>query len=427
MHRGKRLFSAAVPLIVLLVLAACSPLPGTGLQQPIGPSQPVVIVQAQTVETATPIPTVVVAPGLELLPEERIYADIYRHVNPSVVNIRVTKKADALEQNFQMMPNGPNIPGMPPGVPGMPNPYGGQQQQGEGSGFVWDDQGHIVSNNHVLDNAELIEVTFFDDTTLEGTLVGQDPHSDLAVIKVDATAVRLYPVAVGDSDTLTVGQLAIAIGNPFGQVGTMTSGIVSALGRSFKASTSQFSITRMIQTDASINPGNSGGPLMNAKGEVIGINTLILSQSGTSSGVGFAIPINMARRVVPALITAGRYEYAWLGITGGDLNLTTVKAMNLPVGTRGALLTEVNPDGPAAKAGLQGGTQQTEVGGMPASLGGDIVVSVDDQPVNKIADLLGYLTETARPGQAIRLGYLREGQHNEIAVTLGTRPTSTQY
>jgi S1-C subfamily serine protease len=398
-------------LAVALSLAACVPPRGSSVPAPI-------VAHGQDVDTPTAVP----APTLSrtLLPEETIFADLYRQVNRSVVNIRAIKQPSTLNQ-FSQMQQGPQMPNVP-GGPGMPSPY---PQTVEGSGFVWDADGHILTNNHVAEKTERIEVTFADDTTVEATLIGADPHSDLAVLKVDPAAVTLYPVVLGDSDALFVGQFAVAIGNPFGQVGTMTRGIVSALGRTFKASTSQFSITEMIQTDAAVNPGNSGGPLLDAKGQVIGINTLILSQTGSSAGVGFAIPINMAKMVVPSLVQTGKYDYAWLGITGVDLTLSLAKAMNLPPNTRGALLTELVPNGPAANAGLKGGAQQSLASGEPVVIGGDVVVAVDGHPVNKIADLLDYLTKQTKPSQTIQLTVLRDAQRSQFNVTLGMRPADT--
>ncbi len=405
-----------VPLVVLsLVFVGCVSPPAS--------SAPPTSVQGQIVDGTHSPPATVTAPtpaptlAADLLPEEVTLANLYRQFNRSVVNIRAQKRASTMSALPQMAP-GPQMPN----VPNMPNSYA---QSIEGSGFVWDTDGHIVTNNHVAENSSRIEVTFADDVSVEATLVGADPHSDLAVLKVDPTATALYPVVLGDSDALTVGQFAIAIGNPFGQVGTMTRGIISALGRTFKASTSQFSITEMVQTDAPINPGNSGGPLLDAQGRVIGINTLIVSETGNSAGVGFAIPINMAKKVVPSLIQTGTYEYAWLGITGVDLTMSLAQAMNLPANTRGALLTEVTPNGPAATGGLKGGTQQANVNGEPVTIGGDVVVSVDDRPVNKIADLLDYLNEYSKPGQVAQIVILRDGQKMQTTVTLGTRPADT--
>ena len=262
-------------IVIVLLLPSCAFSSSSSSQAPAQSSQ---VGQANT--EPTPAPTL--SPGL--FPEEKMLAELYSKVNPSIVNIRIVKLVSAGADMFSM-PQFSNPQQMPPNQ-SMPNQY---PQQGEGSGLVWDAQGHVVTNHHVIKDANTIEVTFANNTVLEAELVGTDPHSDIAVLQIDPNGTDLHPVSLGDSDTLAVGQFAIAIGNPFGQVGTMTRGIISALGRTFRASDSQFSITEMIQTDASINPGNSGGPLLDSKGNVIGINTLILSQTGSSAGVGFAI------------------------------------------------------------------------------------------------------------------------------------------
>jgi 2-alkenal reductase len=264
--------------------------------------------------TPTSIPAIVREVGIT---EEELLVNIYERVNPAVVNIRVAKRVEQPATFFT------------------PDEF---YQEGQGSGFVWDQEGHIVTNNHVVEGADEVEVVFWDDTVVEGKVIGTDPDSDFAVVEVDLPAEELHPVELGDSEELKVGQLAIAIGNPFGQAGTMTRGIISALGRTFSPGSSPFAIPEMIQTDAAVNPGNSGGPLLNSQGQVIGINTLILSRSGSSSGVGFAVPINMAKRVVPVLMAEGEYHYAWLGITGQDLIPAIVEAMDLPAGTQGALV-----------------------------------------------------------------------------------------
>jgi len=417
-HYGKSTSILMVLLIAMaLVVSGCTlaSAPGSAVVASAQSDQP-------TAATPTVVPTALPALPTDLLADEALLASLYQRVNPSVVNIRVVKQGTGQEgmQNLPQMPNQPG-PGLPPGGPQMPNPY---PQQGEGSGFVWDSDGYIVTNNHVVEGAQSIEVTFADDTRLDARLVGSDPHSDLAVLKIDPAGLTLRPVELGDSDALYVGQFAIAIGNPFGQVGTMTRGIVSALGRAFRASTSQFSITEMIQTDAAINPGNSGGPLLDSKGRVVGINTLILSQSGSSAGVGFSIPINTAKKVVPSLIKTGKYDYAYLGVVGTDLMPAIHRAMNLPTRTRGALITEVTPGAPAATAGLKGSSRQIDVNGLPANVGGDIVIAVDGKPVNKMADMLDFLAKQAVPGQTIVLTILRDGQQMNVSVTLGTRPAS---
>jgi 2-alkenal reductase len=337
--------------------------------------------------------------------EEDLLINLYERVNPAVVNIRVIKR---VEQPATFLTPDELF------------------QEGQGSGFVWDQEGHIVTNNHVVEGADEVEVVFWDDTVVEGKVIGTDPDSDVAVVEVDLPAEELHPVELGDSDELRVGQLAIAIGNPFGQAGTMTRGIISALGRTFNPGGSPFSIPEMIQTDAAINPGNSGGPLLDSEGRVIGINTLILSRSGSSSGVGFAVPINMAKRVVPVLMEEGEYQYAWLGITGADLTPTIVEAMDLPAGTQGALVVEVGEDGPADKAGLRGSIEAVEIKGRPLEIGGDIILAIDRTLVQDMDDVIVYLVKNTQPGQEVELSILRDGQEQKLTLELGERPDSVR-
>ena len=382
----------------------------TPLRQPFDGAQDRTQDSAAATPAPTPTPlrqaqdTALPATALKVgTTEEELLVNLYERVNPAVVNIRVIKRVEQ------------------PATFPMPDEF---YQEGQGSGFVWDQEGHIVTNNHVVEGADEVEVVFWDDTVVEGKVIGTDPDSDLAVVEVDLPAEEPHSVELGNSEELRVGQLAIAIGNPFGQAGTMTRGIISALGRTFRAGGSLFAIPEMIQTDAAINPGNSGGPLLDSQGRVIGINTLILSRSGSSSGVGFAIPVNMARRVVPVLIEEGEYHYAWLGITGQDLTLAIVEAMDLPAGTRGALVIAVGEDGPADKAGLLGSTETVEVKGRPLEIGGDIILAIDGTPVQDMDDVIVYLVENTQPGQKVELSILRDGQEQKLTVELGERPDS---
>ncbi len=366
----------------------------------------------------TPKPVLRQAPGL--LEEEQLLTGIYERVSPSVVHIRVVKRIK-LEQPFSF--EWPEIPGFPfPEVPRLPEEY---YQPGEGSGFIWDTKGHIVTNNHVVEGADKVQVHFFDGTIVEAEVIGTDPDSDLAVIKVDASRELLRPVELGDSDNLKVGQMAIAIGNPFGQTWTMTKGIISALGRTFRPGGSPFAIPEMIQTDAAINPGNSGGPLLDSQGRVIGVNTLILSRSGSSAGVGFAVPINIAKQVVPVLIEEGHYAYPWLGITGMDLTPELVEAMDLPV-ERGALVLKVVKDSPADKAGLKGGDRTIKIEGQEVSIGGDVIIAINDTPVREMDDLIVYLVRHTRPDQVVELTIIRDGKEMQVQVTLGERPETIE-
>lgn len=357
---------------------------------------------------------------------EAVLTSVYERVLPSVVHIRVTGSADAaLPEGFQFnFPNMPNLPFQMPDLPEGAQPF---RQQGEGSGFVWDTDGHIVTNNHVVDGADKVTVVFSDGATADAEVLGADANADLAVIKVDLPASQLTPVDLGDSDALKVGQMAIAIGNPFGLENTMTYGIVSALGRTISSGASQFSIPEVIQTDASINPGNSGGPLLDRQGQVIGINTQIVSDSGSNAGIGFAVPINIAKQVVPSLITTGGYDYAWLGISGQTLTPEVAEAMDLPKDLKGALVIAVNRAGPADKAGLQGSDEQASVDGAEVQVGGDVIVGIDGQTVEGMDDLIAFLTEQARPGDKVELQVVRaNGDEETLSVTLGTRPSAAE-
>jgi len=299
-----------------------------------------------------------------------------------------------------------------------------------GSGFVYDGLGHIVTNYHVVQGASRVEVDFMSGYKTYGTVIGTDLDSDIAVIKVNAPADELHPVALGDSNILKVGQTVIAIGNPFGLNGTMTVGIISALGRTLSSEHNSptggnFTAGDIIQTDAAINPGNSGGPLFNKAGEVIGINRAIRTTSFTNSGdpvnsgIGFAISINIVKRVVPVLISDGKYDYPYLGISSSDLSLPQIEALGLKTFT-GVYVTSVNAGGPAEKAGLKAGKQSTNIPGLFA--GGDLIVAIDSHPVRVYDDLISYLVTNKSPGDSVVLTVLRGGQQTDITVTLDKRP-----
>jgi len=372
-------------------------------------------VEVAPASTPTPIPPATLG---DADAEERLVAGVYERVAPSVVHIRVVQRVSGSLES--PIPGIPDIPGLPDFE--FPEPPEDFYRQGEGSGFVWDREGHIVTNYHVIENAEKAEVIFLDGATLLAEVVGTDPDSDLAVLSVDLPPERLLPVTAGDSDAVFIGQRAIAIGNPFGQEWTLTTGVVSALGRTLPSGTSQFSIPEMIQTDAAINPGNSGGPLLDGEGRVIGVNVMILSRERASSGVGFAIPVNIVKQVVPVLIEEGSYDYAWLGVVGRDLERETATAMDLSPDQRGALVIEATEGGPADEAGVRGSARTITLDGAEAMIGGDVIIAVDDEPVRTMNDLIVYLVKEARPGQEITLTLLREGEERRIEVTLGERP-----
>jgi 2-alkenal reductase len=296
---------------------------------------------------------------------------------------------------------------------------------------VYDQQGHIITNYHVVEGAEELEVHFPSGLKLWGEVVGSDIDSDLAVIKVDAPEDELYPLPLGNSDQIKVGQSVIAIGNPFGLSSTMTTGIISARGRTLDsirqtADGRQFSAGGNIQTDAAINPGNSGGPLLNLQGEVIGLNrairTTTTNSTGdpTNSGVGFAVPVNIIKRVVPALIETGSYDYPYLGVSSHEeISLLEQEELNLPQSV-GAYVDEVVSGGPADEAGLIGGSQPTNISGLLA--GGDLIIAVDGRPVRVFGDLLGYLMENKSPGDSLVLTIIRDNEQKEVTVILGKRP-----
>lgn len=422
MKTTKRVF----PLLVLLVftLTSCSVLPTIkGKITSAGSASP-----AQPVPTATPAPTLPAVPSAfeSLAAYQGALEKVYQEVSPSVVNIEVTQKQTSSTQGFQLpqAPGFPQIPGLPFGEPDVQN----EPVTSLGSGFVWDKDGHIVTNHHVIANAEQITVTFSDGMIVDGKVIGSDPDSDLAVVKVDVASEKLKPVALADSKQVRVGQLAIAIGSPFGLEGSMTVGIVSALGRSLPSNESSigptYTIPDVIQTDAPINPGNSGGVLVNVNGQVIGVTSAIESPMRANAGIGFAIPASIVQRVVPVLIKNGRYDHPWLGISGQSLNPDLAKAMDLPENQRGALVIEVILNSPADKAGLKGSTKETKIEGRTVRVGGDVITAIDGQPVKEFDDLVAYLASQTSVGQTVTLNILRDGQEQAIKVTLDARPSS---
>ncbi|MGC9335662.1 MAG: S1C family serine protease [Anaerolineae bacterium] len=290
-----------------------------------------------------------------------------------------------------------------------------------GSGFIIDQEGHIVTNNHVATAAPDLLVTLADARTVPAEVVGTDAGTDLAVLKIDAMPEELVVAELGNSASLRVGQRAIAIGNPFGLERTVTTGIVSSLGRTLPRDDSDFQIAEVIQTDAAINPGNSGGPLLDSRGGVIGVNTAIRSLSGVNSGVGFAIPVNIVKRVVPELIANGRYRHPWVGISGSTISPEMVEVLSLPVGT-GVLIFTVEPRSPAEQAGLRGGNRELIVSGRPVMAGGDILVAIDDTSVNRFDDLVNYLASNTSVGDAVTLTVVRDGNRISVEVMLEERP-----
>jgi 2-alkenal reductase len=408
MSKHKILFSTLVSLGAVLALALVATLAFAG-GLALAPQLNVVAQAADGEGGHQPTSAVLAEPVLEsvdiLATFEQALINVYQTTLPSVVDIEVTQRVPL----------------------GTSNRFGGGSgdlfRQGQGSGFVWDNQGHIVTNFHVVKDADTVKVIFYDESSTEAEVIGTDPDADLAVLKVNLPASELRPLVLGDSDDLKVGQLTLAIGNPYGQDFTMTSGIVSAVGRTIPSGNSTFSIPEVIQTDAAINPGNSGGPLLNRRGEVIGINAMIISESGSSDGVGFAVPINIAKQILPTLISGEDYEYAWLGISGASITGEVAQAMDLPAGAQGVLIISVAQSGPAAEAGLRSSREVLTVAGREYPYGGDIITAIQGVTVTDMGDLITYLVENTRPGDQVTFGLLRSGgERGNVSVTLGARP-----
>jgi len=363
---------------------------------------------------ATAAPTVVpptatlapppVMPMLDEEPANALEAQViavYDTVGPAVVN--VTNRSYAYDMFMRAVP-----------------------QEGGGSGFVYDNQGHIITNFHVVENAEELLVTLASGQVYEARVIGVDPTNDLAVIDIDAGIDLPEPIALGDSDRLRVGQFVVAIGNPFGLEHTLTTGVISALGRVIQSPEDNRFIGEAIQTDAAINPGNSGGPLLDLKGRVIGINSQIISPSRASAGIGFAVSANTVRRVVPELIERGYYPHPWLGthmlpLTPAVAKIFREADMNVPVDA-GLLVIEAVGGAPADRAGILGGQRLVRVGGYQIPLDGDIILAVDGEPVDDFEKLTVYLETQTKVGDTVDLTIIRDGKELSVAVTLDERP-----
>jgi len=390
---------AGAGCLVILVLLLGIGILGYLLMAPGEPAEvrEVVVTATPAMRQAEPLPT---APPPEVdsgiaAGQMDSLAPLYDTVNPGVVNIQVIVESQ------------------------------GQTGQGAGSGFVIDEDGHIVTNNHVVNGATQVTVNYYDGTQAEAEIIGVDPDSDIAVIQVDELPEGVHPLPLGDSDAVQVGQWVVAIGNPFGLGSSMSTGIVSAIGRAIPSGETPFDIPQAIQTDAAINPGNSGGPLLNLDGAVIGVNAQIATGGvAANAGVGFAIPINVVRRIAPVLIEKGQYTWPWIGVTGGSVNLAIAEANDLP-DQDGAYIDSVVDGSPADAAGLRGSDGTVMVDGLNAPVGGDVIIAVDGQDVIEFTDLLVYVTQM-QPGDQVELTLLRDGRTRNVTLELEGRPENME-
>jgi S1-C subfamily serine protease len=389
--------SRLIVLVVIMALMAASL--GCGLSGVFQAPAPA--------PTATPVPTstpdsdalerIVEAPVVEL--EVQVQA-VYEQANPAVVNI--SSISYAYDFFLRAVP-----------------------QEGTGSGFFYDTEGHIVTNYHVVENAEEISVTLADGRVFMATLVGEDPTNDLAVIRIQADDGLPAPIQLTDSDNLRVGQFVVAIGNPFGQLGTLTVGVISALGRIIESPDGRF-IGEAIQTDAAINPGNSGGPLLDLRGRLIGVNSQIISPSQGSAGIGFAVPSNTVRRVVPQLIAQGRYPHPWLGVeylplTPERVQIFRQAGMDVPV-DEGLLVIRVASGSAADRADIRGGDQIVRIGNLRLPLGGDIITAIDGEPMTDSKVFVVYLETETQVGDEVDVTIVRDGRELSTQAALTARP-----
>jgi serine protease Do len=409
--RSLRIFAS---ILVISMLAACNG--SVNLVMPNEtPTQAAQNAPATTAPSAS-APTTPAESGADVSADlftlQNAYEQIYTKVVPSVVTITTSQAVTTTLPNNQKQ--APQL-----------------QPFGAGSGFVWDKEGHIVTNNHVVDGADLIRVNLSNGNSVVATVIGSDSQSDLAVLKIDGPVAELTPIEVADSTQAKIGQIVIAIGNPFDLNNSMSTGIISGLDRSLSlgsTDTSGFSYTipDLIQTDAAINPGNSGGVLVDIQGKLLGVTSAIESPVRANSGVGYVIPSVIVQKIVPILIKNGSYQQPWIGISGHTLTPSFASAMNLSPTQRGALVVSVTAGSPAEKAGLLGSTQTAQVDGQSVQVGGDVITAADGKPINSFEDMVAFLARYTNVGQTIKLTLLRSGKSIDVSLTLAARPTSAQ-
>ena len=381
------------PIALLCLLILATVLGGCQLiRQPITPERPpntVAPEQIIVVATPTRLSTQEMGP---IDVEEQLVTNLYERVNPAVVHVI----AQVISMNFF---------------------FGPTPSEGTGSGFVLDEQGHIVTNHHVIEDAQNIEVIYADGSKANASLVGTDPLNDLAVLMPDRLPPGITPLELGKSSELRVGQRAIAIGNPFGLERTLTTGVISALGRPLQTSDDNF-IFDVIQTDAAINPGNSGGPLLDSRGRVIGVNTAIRQDA---EGIGFAVPVDTLKRIITALIEEGAYPHPWLGLLGYSIDEELAQTLNLPV-DEGVLVAQLYRAGPADRAGVRGADRRVIIGNRRILAGGDIIVALNGQSIDNWEAFLAFLERETRVGDTVTLTVLRNGRELEIEATTIAQP-----
>ena len=423
----------AILLVTALLLSSCSFSVPSLLNQVISRNTQSTVQEQNETTTDTTVVNQEVqnieSPEIVMLKDpqslQNAYNKIFNEVSPSIVHIQVISEVQISEMQ---LPEGfPfNLPDLNNGDEQTP-----QYQQSSGSGFIWNNDGIIVTNNHVVEGADSIVVEFSDGYRADAKIIGTDPASDLAAIQVNVSDDYIKPITLTDSTQVKTGDIAIAIGNPYGLQNTMTVGVVSALGRSLPLSDqtisgATYSIPDVIQTDAPINPGNSGGVLVNIEGQVMGVTAAIESTSGANAGIGFVIPSIIVNKVVPSLIATGSYDHPWIGISGSTIQTEIAKAMDLPETQHGALVKEVIAGSPADEAGLRGSDKTTEIKNTEVEIGGDIITAIDGTPVNDFEDLVAYLARSTDVGQKVTLSIIRDGKDMQIDLTLASRNNHTQ-